>query len=438
MKTRFKKIAAVTLATLAAGLVQKANASQGVSVQNFSPALGLSYLYTESAVPDFSLDGRTQRYTRYFLNANYNTINDPLVTLDPTRTIRLGTVIERMHTLDLAAGMELNGRVAFGVGLPLNMVTRPNLGTSFSPGDIRVLSKIYFNRQPGKVALALIPEMRLPTGSADLYVSDSSFSIGASLAAEANFGTVLAAANLGYRFANLASFQTINFRHRMPVSLGLSIPLTHRWYLNTEGVASIPLPVDRFQNPSELYVGLRYFMHRNFAVNTGFAVGDVSGVGSGDVRILAGIKFSPTVDRPDRFEAPIRVSQAAPSPRVVFTKKEIQISEEVKFETGKDVLTESGKNLLDEVASVMKVNSAAFKRIRIEGHTDERGGDQLNLRLSLQRAQAVKEYLSSRGVKRDVLSALGYGKRRPKQNVKSLSKTAQLDANRRVEFKVVN
>lgn len=438
MTKNLKKIAAVSLATLMGGVVSNANASSGVSVQNFSPALGLSYLYTESAVPDFSLDGRSTRYTRYFLNANYNTINDPLVQLDPTRTIRQGTIIERMHTLDLATGVELNGKVAFGIGLPLNMVSRPNLGTSFSPGDVRVLSKIFFNRKPGRIALALVPEMRLPTGSSDLYVSDSSFSVGASLAAEANFGNVLAAANLGYRFANLASFQNINFRHRMPVSLGVSIPIGPRWFVNTEAVASIPLPIDRFQNPSELYVGTRYFMHRNFAVNMGFAVGDVSGVGSGDFRILAGLKFSPTVDRPERIEAPIRVSQSSAHPRVVFTKKEVQISEEVKFETGKDVLTDSGRSLLDEVALALKANAGSYKRIRIEGHTDERGSDQLNLRLSLQRAQAVKEYLSSRGLSGKVLSALGYGKQKPKKELFGLSKSARLDANRRVEFKVIN
>lgn len=52
-------------------------------------------------------------------------------------------------------------------------------------------------------------------------------------------------------------------------------------------------------------------------------------------------------------------------------------------------------------------------RIQIEGHTDSKGPAPLNMRLSVQRANAVKEYLVSRGIKGDRIAVLGYGESKP-------------------------
>ena len=417
-------------------------ASNGMNIQTLTPALGLNYMMAESATPEYALDGKTDGYRRYFLNVAYNMLNSPLVQLDPTLTTRQQTVVNRLQTVDMAAGVELNGRVGFGLAVPLNMVQMPNQAAAFTPGDMRLFSKIYLTRDRKKVNFALIPEITLPTGSTDLFVSDGSLGGGMLVAAEYDFGGVKAVANAGYRYNGGAQFQDMNFKSRVPMALGVSVPVGPRWNINGEISGNIPLPVSRYQNPSEIYGGVRYAMNNNFVFHSGVSTGDVTGTGSGDFRFSIGLKFSPGVsqDRPVIQQQPIRVAQAAPAPapRVVWTKKEIKITEEVKFENNKDVITASGKSLLDEVAVAIKHNTKNFKRIRIEGHTNEIGSDSHNMNLSKRRAIAVREYLASRGVDKKVLEGIGYGKRRPKSVSKKLSKEARLALNRRVEFKVLN
>lgn len=51
--------------------------------------------------------------------------------------------------------------------------------------------------------------------------------------------------------------------------------------------------------------------------------------------------------------------------------------------------------------------------IRIDGHTDAIGSNQVNDRLSLQRAESVKDYLVKRGIKPNRIITKGYGKRKP-------------------------
>jgi len=126
------------------------------------------------------------------------------------------------------------------------------------------------------------------------------------------------------------------------------------------------------------------------------------------------------------------------APRVVFTAKEIKISEEIKFKHASAVLTASGRNLLDEVVAVMKKNRASYRKIMIEGHTNELGSYPYNQKLSEQRAASVREYLAARGITSKDLMVIGYGKTKPKKNLRGLSKDARLAANRRVEFKVIN
>ena len=75
--------------------------------------------------------------------------------------------------------------------------------------------------------------------------------------------------------------------------------------------------------------------------------------------------------------------------------------------------------------------------VEVQGHTDERGSDAYNLRLSQDRAAAVVEYLTERAksaVDPSRLTPQGYGEREPKDRAHNEEAWAK---NRRVEFLIV-
>jgi outer membrane protein OmpA-like peptidoglycan-associated protein len=78
----------------------------------------------------------------------------------------------------------------------------------------------------------------------------------------------------------------------------------------------------------------------------------------------------------------------------------------------------------------MKANPGV-KRIRVEGHTDDTGPEDINQRLSQQRAEAVRNYIIRKGVNADRLTAKGYGESRPRASGTSEEARAR---NRRVQF----
>mgnify|MGYP001566346937 CR=1 FL=1 len=101
----------------------------------------------------------------------------------------------------------------------------------------------------------------------------------------------------------------------------------------------------------------------------------------------------------------------------------------VEFETGSSTLLASSYGLLDRVAEILK-NRRRLKLI-VEGHTDDVGGDEYNVRLSLERAGSVKQYLATKGVWPDTVKVFGYGKKRPITD--DISERGRA-LNRRVEF----
>jgi len=103
----------------------------------------------------------------------------------------------------------------------------------------------------------------------------------------------------------------------------------------------------------------------------------------------------------------------------------------INFETGKDVINESSYPVLDAIVTIMKINPAY--NLDIEGHTDSQGDDDLNMRLSEKRANAVKNYLTEKGIDAARLQAKGYGETKPVADNETAEGRAE---NRRVELKI--
>ncbi|MBC7174058.1 MAG: OmpA family protein, partial [Polyangiaceae bacterium] len=74
-------------------------------------------------------------------------------------------------------------------------------------------------------------------------------------------------------------------------------------------------------------------------------------------------------------------------------------------------------------------------KIEVQGHADERGADEHNLRLTRDRATSVLEALVQRGVARNRIRSAGYGELCP---VDAAHTRAAWERNRRVEFKIIS
>jgi OOP family OmpA-OmpF porin len=119
--------------------------------------------------------------------------------------------------------------------------------------------------------------------------------------------------------------------------------------------------------------------------------------------------------------------------RVVVHKGRIEILDKIYFETDKAVIKSVSFPILDAIAATLKGNPQILM-IEIQGHADERGGDAYNMRLTDDRAHAVRKYCMNKGIAANRLQAKGYGETRPvdkSHNEEAWSK------NRRVEFVIL-
>lgn len=105
----------------------------------------------------------------------------------------------------------------------------------------------------------------------------------------------------------------------------------------------------------------------------------------------------------------------------------------IHFETGSAAISADSLDLLKEAAAAIK-NAPAGTRVDIGGHTDNTGDAVANLKLSDERANAVRSKLVELGVDAGSLRAKGYGDTRPVADNATEEGRAR---NRRMEFSVV-
>jgi outer membrane protein OmpA-like peptidoglycan-associated protein len=175
---------------------------------------------------------------------------------------------------------------------------------------------------------------------------------------------------------------------------------------------------------------------------------DADGIADGEDKCpaLAGLKENagcPDVDRDgdtisDRLDK--CPDQFGPEPEgcpkkytlVEVKKEKIEIRQQVHFATAKFRVLPDSFPLLNQVAQVL--SDFPKMRISIEGHTDSVGKEAANMRLSQKRAEAVLDYLVSKGVSPERMDATGFGPTKPVASNKTARGRAQ---NRRTEFRIV-
>lgn len=105
---------------------------------------------------------------------------------------------------------------------------------------------------------------------------------------------------------------------------------------------------------------------------------------------------------------------------------------DIHFQTAKAVINPSSYKVLNELVELMKRKKKMS--IELAGHTDSDGSAESNLKLSKDRANAVKAYLTKKGISSSRVQTVGYGETKP---VESNSTEQGKARNRRTEVRVI-
>jgi outer membrane protein OmpA-like peptidoglycan-associated protein len=140
------------------------------------------------------------------------------------------------------------------------------------------------------------------------------------------------------------------------------------------------------------------------------------------------------------MEAQEKIRQQFDSVEKTFTREEAQVLRDgndviirlvgLTFDVGKSNIKPEHFGLLTKVQNA--INTFPECNISVEGHTDSHGSDALNLRLSQERADAVKAYLlANMSIDPSRMEAVGYGESKPIANNETAEGRAK---NRRIDI----
>lgn len=117
---------------------------------------------------------------------------------------------------------------------------------------------------------------------------------------------------------------------------------------------------------------------------------------------------------PDKAQLIFRFGDVSPVAKKLGYSKVLvfDYSERVSFDSGKAELKPDALSILNRQAEILKLYFPEVE-VNVCGHTDSTGGDDLNLKLSVDRAKAVSDYLAAAGVPKPKLKPQGFGKDYP-------------------------
>jgi outer membrane protein OmpA-like peptidoglycan-associated protein len=126
------------------------------------------------------------------------------------------------------------------------------------------------------------------------------------------------------------------------------------------------------------------------------------------LRAVTEIEVKPRSD----VVAQIALTKRPARPNVVITDKELKLKKEVHFQHDSAEILPDSMGILEETADMLRTHSE-IASVEIQGHTDDSGTPEYNMRLSTERANAVREALIRDGVEPNRLTARGYGQEKP-------------------------
>lgn len=418
-----------------------------------------------------------------YLNYAYH----PLVVVDGNDDVVAELVGGRLG-FDLLGSLTLAGPFALGLDLPLYAAQTGDGDPTFAGlGDLRLVPKLRLLDDRDSVGLALLAELRAPTHTGDFSGGARMVQFVPKVAFDHRFiGGIRIGANLGAAIRRRTTVGNVEAGNELLYAAALGYRFgghTGSTELGVEGNGAVGwAETDTEELPLEAFLYLRHDITEEWEIIGGPGVGVIPGYGVPTFRGFLGIRYRPTAhdrdhdgvpddedrcpDTPEDFDGD-RDRDGCPEedrdtdrdgvpdqsdecpkaketinghddddgcpdsgdPRVIYEDGKFKILDAVHFEHGKAQIKDESHSLLDQVALTIKANPDV--KVRVEGHTDDTGPHDVNLRLSRARAQAVRGYLVNKGVSPTRLRAEGYGPDKPLEKGTSDAVRAK---NRRVEF----
>ncbi len=352
------------------------------------------------------------------------------------------------------------------------------------------------HEHPNPWSAALVAEVRLPTGDGESFLGERGLMLAPRAVVGWEVGGLRTAATLGYRFRTQPGrFLNLHVGDEIHAGLAAAQALPAFSFLagwdvfgeltaSTPAAAPFAIGSPAYKTPLELLLGLRFALPAGLEARlmggTGLAL--ESGFGRPGLRLATTIGYAwptrPSVRLPARAtprEQPARpvdgrlLARRAPCkpvpcepvacepvacepvpcepqeppepvvdtqkgpPYAVVDRDTIQLREQIHFDLGQATVQSSSLPVLDDVISVLEEHPEIL-RIRIDGHTDSSGSADFNMGLSQRRAQAVVDYLVSKGIEAGRLSARGFGQTQPIDTNETPAGRAR---NRRVEVTIL-
>ncbi|MCU1279219.1 MAG: OmpA/MotB domain protein [bacterium] len=401
------------------------------------------------------------------------------LTMDLLASIGLGNIFELAVGLPIDAAWIGNSDVFGGQRLS------PGAGV----GDIRLVPKMawYFGRTNFNWGLGFMTPLYLPSGDENALRGAGGVQIDPTLLGALGGRRWNFTLNLGFRWR--PNGKTVDFTGGKELHWGLAgtfglvtgkvgLDLVVEW---VGGYQPSALQSGTIAVPMEVDAALVIKPGREWSIYLGGAGGLDNGLAVPDGRFIFGVRYAHRVPGSDRYQdsdhdgiangrdrcpdqaedfdgfedddgcpeadndhdgvlddddecpdqAGPRNNEGCPTHGVVVWRHgRLVIFGKVHFETGSARIQKRSDALVEQIAAMVKEHPEVG-RIRIEGHTDNVGPPDVNLRLSRERAESVRERLIALGVPRARLETQGFGESHPTAPNRTRAGRAK---NRRVEF----
>jgi outer membrane protein OmpA-like peptidoglycan-associated protein len=165
-------------------------------------------------------------------------------------------------------------------------------------------------------------------------------------------------------------------------------------------------------------------------------------LGSYSAKVQKGSSYTVTIEKPGFMFKNFKLSVPKAAGKLVSRKIFMSEAEmngtivlrNIYFDFGTTRINAASNNELRLLERYMKQNSNAI--VQITGHTDSRGGEDYNQKLSLERSEAIIKLMVARGIKQDRMVARGLGEMQPLASNDDESEGREL--NRRTEFELIS